>query len=138
MWHKHVHGALTNQAKPDDADPADTIDLGAALGHRDARDHLNGVEPVQISRLVEWRHRECVDSTCSSCSSGLLFKPVGDPCGGGSAKCSIGNEDGAQKIVAGLFQVLNDHGFTIPAQGSTCWNDEAMGSRDFKDLDQTQ
>jgi hypothetical protein len=93
---------------------------------------------VQISRLVEWRHRGCVDSTSSSCSSRLLFKPVGDPCGGGSAKCSIGNEDGAHKIVAGLFQVLNDHGFTIPAQGSTCWNDEAMGSRDFKDLDQTQ
>lgn len=61
----------------------------------------------------------------------------GDPCGGGSAKCSIGNEDGAHKIVADLFQVLNDHGFTIPPQGHTCWNDEAMGSRDFKDLDQT-
>jgi hypothetical protein len=39
--------------------------------------------------------------------------------------------------VADLFQVLNDHGFTIPPQGHTCWNDEAMGSRDFKDLDQT-
>jgi hypothetical protein len=28
-------------------------------GHRDARNHLNGVEPVQISRLVEWMHRGC-------------------------------------------------------------------------------
>jgi hypothetical protein len=28
-------------------------------GNREARDRLNGVEPVQISRLVEWRHRGC-------------------------------------------------------------------------------
>ena len=28
-------------------------------GHRGARDHLNGVEPVQILRLIEWRHRGC-------------------------------------------------------------------------------
>lgn len=39
--------------------------------------------------------------------------------------------------MADLFQALNDIGFTIPAQGSTYWNDEAMGSRDFNDLDET-
>jgi multimeric flavodoxin WrbA len=49
----------------------------------------------------------------------------------------VGNEDGAHKIVADLFQALNDIGFTIPAQGSTYWNDEAMGSRDFNELDET-
>ncbi|KAA0098775.1 flavodoxin [Mycolicibacterium sp. P1-18] len=49
----------------------------------------------------------------------------------------VGNEDGAHKIVADLFQALNDVGFTIAAQGCTYWNDEAMGGRDFKDLDQT-
>jgi hypothetical protein len=32
---------------------------------------------------------------------------------------------------------LNDIGFTIPARGSTYWHDEAMGSRDFNDLDET-
>uniref|UniRef100_A0A5Q5BJS3 NADPH-dependent FMN reductase-like domain-containing protein n=2 Tax=unclassified Mycobacterium TaxID=2642494 RepID=A0A5Q5BJS3_MYCSS len=48
----------------------------------------------------------------------------------------VGNEDGAHKIVADLFQALNDIGFTIAAQGCTYWNDEAMGSRDFKDLDE--
>ena len=49
----------------------------------------------------------------------------------------VGNEDGAHKIEADLFQALNDVGFTIPAQGCTYWNDEAMGGRDFKDLDET-
>ena len=49
----------------------------------------------------------------------------------------VGNEDGAHKITADLMQGLNDIGFTIPAQGGTYWNDVAMGSRDYKDLDET-
>jgi hypothetical protein len=35
------------------------------------------------------------------------------------------------------MQGLNDIGFTIPAQGGTYWNDEAMGSRDYRDLEKT-
>lgn len=46
----------------------------------------------------------------------------------------VGNEDGAHKIVADLFQSLDDIGFTIPAQGCTYWNDQAMGSTDYRDL----
>ena len=49
----------------------------------------------------------------------------------------VGNEDGAHKITADLMQALDDVGFTIPAQGGTYWNDEAMGSRDYNDLDET-
>jgi multimeric flavodoxin WrbA len=49
----------------------------------------------------------------------------------------VGNEDGAHKITADLMQGLDDMGFTIPAQGGTYWNDEAMGSRDYLDLDET-
>jgi multimeric flavodoxin WrbA len=48
----------------------------------------------------------------------------------------VGNEDGAHKIVADLFQALNDIGFSIPAQGCTYWNGEAMQGGDFKDLDE--
>lgn len=32
----------------------------------------------------------------------------------------------------------DDVGFTIPAQGVTCWNGEAMHGTGFKDLDQTR
>ena len=49
----------------------------------------------------------------------------------------VGNEDGAHHITAQVFQGLADLGFTIPAQGATYWNDEAMGSRDYKDLPET-
>lgn len=48
----------------------------------------------------------------------------------------VGNEDGAHKVVADVFQALNDIGYSIPAQGCTYWNDEAMGGRDYKDLDE--
>lgn len=49
----------------------------------------------------------------------------------------VGNEDGAHKIIADSFQALNDIGFTIPAQGGTYWNNEAMNPTDYKDLDET-
>ncbi len=48
----------------------------------------------------------------------------------------VGNEDGAHKIVADLFQALNDVGYTIPAQGCTYWNGPAMQTTDYNDLDE--
>jgi multimeric flavodoxin WrbA len=49
----------------------------------------------------------------------------------------VGNEDGAHKIIADLFQALNDVGFTVPAQGATYWNGEAMQGGDYQDLEAT-
>lgn len=49
----------------------------------------------------------------------------------------VGNEDGAHQITAELFQALNDLGFSIPTQGVTYWNGEAMGRVDYKDLPET-
>ncbi|MQY27778.1 flavodoxin family protein [Nocardia aurantia] len=49
----------------------------------------------------------------------------------------VGNEDGAHKVIADVFQGLDDIGFTIPAQGSTYWNGEAMQAVDYQDLDAT-
>lgn len=49
----------------------------------------------------------------------------------------VGNEDGAHFSSAQIFQSLNDVGFTIPAVAACYWVGEAMGSVDFKDLDQT-
>lgn len=49
----------------------------------------------------------------------------------------VGNEDGAHKVSADLFQAFSDVGFTIPAIGSTYWVGEAMNKRDYKDLDKT-
>ena len=46
----------------------------------------------------------------------------------------VGNEDGAHRVTADLFQALNDVGWTIPAAASCYWVGEAMQSTDFKDL----
>ena len=60
----------------------------------------------------------------------LMFNKV-------AAVAIVGNEDGAHKITADVFQSLNDLGFTVPAQAATYWNGEAMGKVDFKDLEKT-
>jgi len=49
----------------------------------------------------------------------------------------VGNEDGAHHITSQLMQALNDVGFTIPAQGGTYWNGEAMQKVDYISLRQT-
>ncbi len=49
----------------------------------------------------------------------------------------VGNEDGAHKITADVFQGLNDVGFTVPANGGVYWNGEAMQKIDYKDLEKT-
>lgn len=49
----------------------------------------------------------------------------------------VGNEDGAHASSAQIFQALNDVGWTIPAVAACYWVGEAMGSTDFKDLDET-
>ena len=48
----------------------------------------------------------------------------------------VGNEDGAHWASSQLFQSLNDLGWTIPAVAACYWVGEAMGSTDFKDLDE--
>jgi multimeric flavodoxin WrbA len=48
----------------------------------------------------------------------------------------VGNEDGAHHTSAEVFQALNDVGFTLPAWAVTYWVGEAMGSVDYKDLDE--
>lgn len=48
----------------------------------------------------------------------------------------VGNEDGAHKTIADMFQGLNDIGFSIAAQGGTYWNGEAMHTTNYNDLDE--
>lgn len=47
----------------------------------------------------------------------------------------VGNEDGAHAVTAGLFQGLNDEGWTIPAVSACYWVGEAMQSTNLKDLE---
>jgi multimeric flavodoxin WrbA len=54
-----------------------------------------------------------------------------------AAAVVVGNEDGAHKISADLFQGLNDVGFSLAPGAVTYWNGEAMQTTDYQDLDET-
>jgi multimeric flavodoxin WrbA len=54
-----------------------------------------------------------------------------------AATVVVGNEDGAHKITADLYQALGDVGFSIASQGGVYWNGEAMQTVDYNDLDET-
>lgn len=51
--------------------------------------------------------------------------------------CVVGNEDGAHKVSADLFQGLNDVGFSLAPGAVTYWVGEAMQGTDYQDLDKT-
>ncbi|HRW38733.1 MAG TPA: flavodoxin family protein [Aquihabitans sp.] len=50
---------------------------------------------------------------------------------------TVGNEDGAHAVAGQVYQALADVGFTVPANGQAYWVGEAMGSTDYRDLDET-
>ncbi|MFF7213005.1 flavodoxin family protein [Streptomyces sp. NPDC008238] len=54
-----------------------------------------------------------------------------------AAVCVVGNEDGAHKVSADVFQALNDVGFSLAAGAATYWVGEAMQGTDYQDLDKT-
>ncbi|MFF0553032.1 flavodoxin family protein [Streptomyces sp. NPDC004311] len=54
-----------------------------------------------------------------------------------AAVCVVGNEDGAHKVSADLFQGLNDVGFSLAPNAVTYWVGEAMHGTDYQDLDKT-
>jgi multimeric flavodoxin WrbA len=47
----------------------------------------------------------------------------------------VGNEDGAHNVSANIFQGLNDVGFTVAPNAVTYWVGEAMGEKNYVDLD---
>ncbi|MGW9188280.1 flavodoxin family protein [Streptomyces rubiginosohelvolus] len=49
----------------------------------------------------------------------------------------VGNEDGAHKVSADIFQGLNDVGFSLAPGAVTYWVGEAMQGTDYQDLDET-
>lgn len=57
--------------------------------------------------------------------------------GKAAAVCVVGNEDGAHKVSADLFQGLNDVGFSLAPNAVTYWVGEAMQGTDYQDLEKT-
>ncbi|MBC7299999.1 MAG: NAD(P)H-dependent oxidoreductase [Nocardia sp.] len=86
--------------------------------------HLSSIAQRVLERL------DAELSTTDDAGRPAMFGKVG-------VAAIVGNEDGAHKIAADTFQALDDVGFTIPAQGCTYWNGEAMVGVDYNDLTET-
>ncbi|MFD6492368.1 flavodoxin family protein [Streptomyces sp. NPDC059944] len=54
-----------------------------------------------------------------------------------AAVAVVGNEDGAHKVSADLFQGLNDVGFSLAPGAVTYWVGEAQHGTDYRDLKET-
>jgi len=54
-----------------------------------------------------------------------------------AAVAVVGNEDGAHKVSADVFQALNDVGFSLAPGAVTYWVGEAQQGTDYQDLDRT-
>ncbi|MGW5353181.1 flavodoxin family protein [Streptomyces sp. NPDC004031] len=57
--------------------------------------------------------------------------------GKAAAVAVVGNEDGAHKVSADLFQGLGDVGFSLAPNAVTYWVGEAMHGTDYLDLEET-
>ncbi|EPH42951.1 putative Divalent metal cation transporter MntH [Streptomyces aurantiacus JA 4570] len=57
--------------------------------------------------------------------------------GKAAAVVVVGNEDGAHKVSADLFQGLNDVGFSLAPGAVTYWVGEAQHGTDYQDLEET-
>ncbi|MFI0720814.1 flavodoxin family protein [Streptomyces sp. NPDC021224] len=57
--------------------------------------------------------------------------------GKAAAVAVVGNEDGAHKVSADLFQGLGDVGFSLAPNAVTYWVGEAMHGTDYQDLEET-
>ncbi|MCQ4205573.1 flavodoxin family protein [Streptomyces longispororuber] len=57
--------------------------------------------------------------------------------GKAAAVAVVGNEDGAHKVSADVFQALNDVGFSLAPGAVTYWVGEAQQGTDYQDLGET-
>jgi multimeric flavodoxin WrbA len=124
-----------------DVKPGVEVDMGDGDGWPAIREQLMAADILIVSTPTWVGHMSSVAQRVLERLDGELSETddSGRPLITGKVAVTavVGNEDGAHKITADLMQGLNDMGFTIPAQGGTYWNDEAMGSRDYQDLDET-
>ncbi len=124
-----------------DVKPGVEIDMGEGDAWPGIREQLMAADILVVSTPTWVGHMSSVAQRVLERLDGELSETddSGRPLVAGKVAVAavVGNEDGAHKIIADLFQGLDDIGFTIPSQGGTYWNDQAMGGTDYKDLEET-
>jgi multimeric flavodoxin WrbA len=118
-----------------DRDMGDGDDWPAILERVHAADILIVATPTWMGHPSSVTHRVLERLDAEIAETGRDGLPV--LFGKVAVAAVVGNEDGAHLVSAEVFQALNDVGFTIPAQGVSYWNGEAMAKVDYLDLPKT-
>jgi len=140
LTERDVPGSLV-RVVDHDVKPGVAADMGAGDAWPDIRRQVLAADVLVLATPTWMGHMSSVAQRVLERLDAELSETDGDGRPGLFDKVAIvavvGNEDGAHKVSADLFQALNDVGYTIPAQGVTYWNGEAMHSTDYRDLDET-
>ncbi|MEU9100982.1 NAD(P)H-dependent oxidoreductase [Streptomyces sp. NPDC048361] len=124
-----------------DVKPGVETDMGNGDAWPEIRDSILGADILVISTPIWLGHpssvaqkvMERLDAEISETDDQgrpLVYGKV-------AAVCVVGNEDGAHKVSADIFQGLNDIGFTLAPGAVTYWVGEAMQGTDYRDLAST-
>lgn len=124
-----------------DVKPGVETDMGGGDAWPEIRDTVLGADILILSTPIWLGHAssiaqrvlERLDAEISETDDEGRMLTYGKVAG----VCVVGNEDGAHKVSADLFQGLNDVGFTLAPNAVTYWVGEAMQGTDYQDLDKT-
>src|ERR687890_3436 len=123
-----------------DVKPGVEVDMGEGDAWPSIREQLMAADILIVSTPTWVGHMSSVAQRVLERLDGELSETddSGRPLVSGKVAVTavVGNEDGAHKTTADLYQALNDVGYTVPAQGGVYWNGEAMTGTDYKDLDE--
>ena len=137
------HGAKTGSARVADFDvrPGVSADEGDGDQWPDLRKRIMSAEILVVATPIWMGHPSSIAQRVLERLDAVLGEIDDDgvyPTFGKVAVAAVvGNEDGAHHVCAELYQGLTDVGFTSPAGSPPSWVGEAMGSVDYKDLEQT-
>ncbi|MFF1703163.1 flavodoxin family protein [Streptomyces sp. NPDC058252] len=137
------HGVTGKVVRVADHDvrPGVKTDMGDGDGWPGIRDAIMGADILLLSTPIWLGHASSNAQRVLERLNAEISETDDDgrmlTYGKAAAVCVVGNEDGAHKVSADLFQGLNDVGFSLAPNAVTYWVGEAMHGTDYQELDKT-
>ncbi|MFJ4862236.1 flavodoxin family protein [Streptomyces sp. NPDC088748] len=124
-----------------DVKPGVKTDMGGEDAWREIRDTILGGDILVLSTPIWLGHASSLAQRVLERLNAEISETDDEgrmlTYGKVAAVCVVGNEDGAHKVSADLFQGLNDVGFSLAPKAVTYWVGEAMQDTDYQDLEKT-
>lgn len=123
-----------------DIRPGVAVDLGDGDAWPSLREKVMGADILLIATPIWMGHPSSVcQRVLERLNADMSETDDGRPLmyGKVAAVAVVGNEDGAHKVSADVFQACNDLGFSLAPWAVTYWVGEAKQGTDYQDLDET-